>query len=416
MQSWDDDQIRSFCRNYGWINKRNVLQSSLNKILENKEVFGIPLILYMVLALDITIEKSKSLVDVYDQIFSIDRSSIYDRCIKNSRYGGKHRISEDKIKQAIHQISQRIAFWIFENNPEKAFIPQKEYEDICNTVINGILNGSYDIKRDFLIGNYFKLINHCDGVGTLELHFIHRSLYEYFVVVYFFESIHNLTTKEEVAGKLGELLKDGHLSEQILKFIKYKFDKIKGYNLCNFTREVFNKMLQDGMTYYMKEKCKDVIIREINIFANMLEVVHLWNLELDKFDNKLVCYLQCNHMEYLNLVKAELNKTDLMGANLNRARLISANLNEANLNEANLIRANLNRANLDGANLVDAKLVGANLNGANLDEANLYKTIFDEKQVDLLYGEYDLSNSMVYISEIEGILDYKEYCVRKQRR
>ena len=84
-----------------------------------------------------------------------------------------------------------------------------------------------DIRRDFLIGNYFKIVKHCEGMGTQELHFIHRSIYEYFVVVYFFETLQNQTTKEEVAGKLGELLKKGRLSQQILKFIKYKFDKIK---------------------------------------------------------------------------------------------------------------------------------------------------------------------------------------------
>lgn len=184
LQAWDSNQIKRFCKEYGKESGSDISEIKINKLLDYGNVFGIPLILYMVLALDITIEKSESLVDVYDQIFSIDRSSIYDRCIKNSRYGGEHRISEDKIRQAIHQISQRIAFWIFENNSEKAFIPQKEYEDICDSVIKENLNGNDDIKRDFLIGNYFKLINHCDGVGTQELYFNHRSIYDTKILVF----------------------------------------------------------------------------------------------------------------------------------------------------------------------------------------------------------------------------------------
>ena len=107
--------------------------------------------------------------------------------------------------------------------------------------MNQMSDADKDIRRDFLIGNYFKIVKHCEGMGTQELHFIHRSIYEYFVVVYFFETLQNQTTKEEVVGKLGELLKEGQLSQQILKFIKYKFDKIKQFSLSDVTKETFQK-------------------------------------------------------------------------------------------------------------------------------------------------------------------------------
>ena len=480
LQAWDDDQIRCFCEAYSKKGGSDTSKSKIDKLLENKEVFGIPLILYMVLALNITIEKSESLVDVYDQIFSIDRSSIYDRCIKNSRYGVEHRISEDKIKQAIHRISQRIAFWIFENNSEKAFIPQKEYETICDSVINQISNIDKDIKRDFLIGNYFKLVKYCEGIETQELHFIHRSIYEYFVVVYFFETLQNQTMKEEVAGKLGELLKEGYLSQQILEFIKYKFDKIKQYSLSDVTKETFQIMLQDGMTYYVKGKYKNIIERETNIFANMLEVVHLWNPQLGKLDDNIVCYLRYNGMAKLNLRyngmaklnlqridlreadlsgvclrKLDLGGADLSGADLSESDLSRADLSEANLIksyliEANLSRANLSRADLSGAYLREADLSGADLresdlsgaylrgadlsradlsgadlsgadlresdlsradlSEANLRRADLSKTIFDEKQIGILYKKYDLSQSKVFIPDTDEIISYIGYC------
>ena len=424
LQAWDKKQIKRFCDIYGKVSKNITPQTNIDKLLNNKEVFGIPLILYMVLALNIKIEKSESLVDVYDQIFSIDGSSIYDRCIKNARYDRAHRISEDKIKQAIHQISQRIAFWIFENNSEKAFISQEDYETICDSVMNQMSDADKDIKRDFLIGNYFKIVKHCEGMGTQELHFIHRSIYEYFVVVYFFESLQNQTTKEEVAGKLGELLKKGHLSQQILEFIKYKFDKIKQYSLSDVTKETFQIMLRDGMTYYMKGKYKNIIDREMNIFANMLEVVHLWNFQLGKLYN-LVCYLRYNCMEKLNLRSTDLNGANLIGANLGGAKLNGAKLNGANLIGADLIRvdligANLSEANLIGANLSGANLSGANLSGANLSGANLSgaylrETIFDEKHIDMLHKEYDLSQSRVFIPETNEIISYRDYCTRKQK-
>ena len=80
-------------------------------MLEDKEIFGIPLILYMVLAVNISIKKSSSVVDVYDQIFSIDGGKIYERS-----YDAEHRINQSEIKKHIYTISQKIAFWIFENS------------------------------------------------------------------------------------------------------------------------------------------------------------------------------------------------------------------------------------------------------------------------------------------------------------
>ncbi len=410
LQAWDEIQIKRFCDIYGKVSEHITPQTNIDKILNNKEVFGIPLILYMVLALNIKIEKSESLVDVYDQIFSIDGSSIYDRCIKNARYDRAHRISEDKIKQAIHQISQRIAFWIFENNSEKAFIPQKDYETICDSVMNQMSDADKDIRRDFLIGNYFKIVKHCEGMGTQELHFIHRSIYEYFVVVYFFESLQNQTTKEEVAGKLGELLKIGYLSQQILEFIKYKFDKIKQYSLSDVTKETFQIMLRDGMTYYMKGKYKNIIDREMNIFTNMLEVVHLWNPQLGKFDNNIVCYLKYNRKINLNLRNIDLNGADLSEADLNGAKLNGAKLNGANLIRADLIRVDLSEADLSGASLIGADLSGVYLIGADLRE-----TIFDEKQINMLHEKCDLSQSRVVIPETNEIMSYRDYCTRKQK-
>ena len=476
LQRWNSKQIQSFCRKYGSVSKSSISQSTLYKILENEKIFGIPLILYMVLALGVSIEKNSSIVDVYDQIFSMDGGSIYDRCIKNSRYEPlPHRIAENEIKQKIHQISQRIAFWIFENEPEGAFITKDKYEEICDDVILETSEESEDIKRDFLIANYFEPIKHCEGIGTDELHFVHRSIYEYFVVVYFFESMHNLKSKEEVAGKVGELLKYGHLSEQILEFIKYKYDKTRENDLSDSIREIIQIMLRDGMTYHVKGKYKNIVMREMNIFSNILEIVHLWNFELEILNDKIVFYLQYNHLKELNLSEANLREVNLRRTDLNRANLrkadlrevdlrgtdlSKADLREVNLRGANLSRADLSEANLSGANLREVNLRGADLRGANLRGADLRginlrgadltsanlcgdlrganlrgadlrravlrgvdltrseleETIFDERQVDVLHKKYDLDGSRVYIFKTKEVISYKEYCIRKQNR
>ena len=480
LQAWNEEQIKSFCGNYEKKSARknsealksNILEVKIRKLIENKAVFGIPLILYMVLALNVDIEETSSRVEIYDQIFSLKRGGIYDRC-----YDIEHRINAPEIKKHIHRISQRIAFWMFENNANEAVISQKEFEEICEIEMSESGKKGEEILRDALIGNFFKL-KYCEGKETDEIQFVHRSIYEYYVAVYFFESIHKLTTKEEAAGKLGELLKYGILSEQILEFIKYKFDSVKGYSLSDNTKKIFNMMLQYGMTYYVKDKYKNIIVMELNIFANMLEVVHLWNPKLEKADNNIVLYLLHGGSLKLNLSGvdlsgAKLGKADLSEANLSEANLSRVDLTEANLSRANLSRANLSGADLDetdlsradlsradlsraylfGANLSGADLSGANLNRANLlaadlhiadlrgadlrkadlgqadlsiadlsgadlievglEYADLFATVFDEKQADELCGKYDMNDSRVYIFKTDEIISYKEYCIRK---
>lgn len=137
----------------------------------------------MTLALDISIDNESSIVDIYDKIFSTNNGSIYNRCIDNKNYGDKHRISI--LKEQIHQISRDIAMWMFENRPFEAVIPKIEYDKICGNNINRIKFNQQDVA----IGNYFELVHHTDGMGGQEICFIHRSIYEYFIVDAIFSNI-----------------------------------------------------------------------------------------------------------------------------------------------------------------------------------------------------------------------------------
>lgn len=402
LKVWDNAQIQSFCKVYSKKIGKEISNYKVKKLMEKKEVFGIPLILYMVLALNITIEENDSIVDVYDQIFSLDGGSIYDRCIRNARFAAPHRIGRDKIKQQIHQISKKIAFWIFEHKAEEAYIPQIDYEKICSAVINETIEGMENVKHDFLIGNYFKLIKHCEGIGKGELQFVHRSIYEYFVAVYLFEAVCDVKLKEAVcdvklkeerAGQLGTLLKDGHLSEQILKFIKYKFYKLEIYDLSEVTKDIFQIMLQDGMTYYTKERYNNIMEREINVFSNMLEIVCLWNENLGELNDNIISYLKYNSRSKLNLKGVKLEDVDLC-----RVYLDEANLNDANLRNAKLERAELSRAHLRAVKLNDAKLQGANLNGADLIGAEMWNADLCESKLE----KADLSGAILIGAKLNG--------------
>jgi len=195
LQTWNKKQIESFCKVFSTKVNRNMSELSMKMFIENNEVFGIPLILYMVLALEISIEKDSSIVDVYDKIFSLE-GGIYDRCINDKNFSDTHRIG--KFKKQIHQISREMAMWMFENKPSEAYIPHKEYEKICINVIKENQHENVNIIQDSQIGNYFKTVKHCEGIETERILFVHRSIYEYFTTEYLFMPLKEIIEKKNL--------------------------------------------------------------------------------------------------------------------------------------------------------------------------------------------------------------------------
>ena len=285
LQQWDEIQIKSFCDIFQKKTKKSVSDATIERFLENRAILGIPLILYMVLALEISIEKDGSIVDVYDKIFSLEDGGIYDRCLQNKRYEGSHRISE--IKEQIHQISREIAIWMFENNPDEAYIPQKEYENICNHIMKEYV---YE-KEDFKIGNFFKSVKHCEGIEMEQLYFVHRSIYEYFVVETIYSSIENAMvelsegSQEELAGNIANYLKQGRITNTIGEYLQYKIMKL--YNRMDYQKKesfyqwwenAVEKMIGNGMFYYSEgEICnyRNIIDKEVECFLNLVKILRL---------------------------------------------------------------------------------------------------------------------------------------------
>lgn len=324
LQPLDEIQIKSFCNIFQEKLKNAISENTIEKLLENKEILGIPLILYMVLALNISIEKEGSIVDVYDKIFSLE-GGIYDRCIDNKMFADKHRIGE--IKEYIHQISRDIAIWMFENEADKASIPQEEYKKICRIIMQGEKKNK-EIGQDFLIGNFFKLVKHCDGIETEELYFVHRSIYEYFVIEVICNSIKSLLEKIDyedvnklymkIACICGLYLKGNNLSITMMNYMKHKIENSILNEKFDVINETFQLMLRDGMTYYTGVCYKNVINCEKNIFTNMLEILHLWNNTSLKFDKLFRPYLLLD-IGKLNLSNIDLTGVDLTNVNLNGA-------------------------------------------------------------------------------------------------
>lgn len=418
---WDEKQIKSFCNIFQEKTKNIISESTMEKLFENKEILGIPLILYMVLALNISIEKEGSIVDIYDKIFSLE-GGIYDRCIDNKKFAESHRIGD--VKNQIHQISREIAIWMFENKPDEAYIPQEEYGKICYDIMKNFINREEDLEEDFLIGNFFEL-KHCEGKESKQIYFVHRSIYEYFVVETIFSSVEDSMKKltdesqEELAGNIAIYLKKGEITYTIGVYLYHKILKLfnglsfeKKDRFYDWWEKTVAKMMDKGMFYYTDKIInyyENIISKECQCFINLIKMLNLISFtskeknilkEADK--NKLEKYIKhclsegsdkCRkwklykelqemlddklHMNRgIDLSKMYLSEMDFSGMDLQDINLSEVNLSKANLDMAYLWRVNLKRANLEEtsleqSNLSEAFLGHANLKGTNLKNANL---------------------------------------------
>lgn len=307
-------------------------------------------------------------------------------------------------------------------------------------------------------------IKHLFEKTSANIEFIHKSIYEYFASEYIYNSIADILNKDvnieiDLAGVFGSLLKNSRLSSEILDFLKYKIRNKLNENY-DILHETFQLMLRDGMTYFTNKCYRNAIKCEMNVFANMLEILHLWEDCCLEFDDKICDYLRHNSIDGLNLrkVKSNFNKSksvinnDNMDKNMNKIFLRGANLSGANLSGANLKGINLSGASLIGANLRFACLANSNLSFADLQKADLlgadltyvdmkrtvlretilngadirfarleevdfrgaeiHLTKFDEKQIKYIETQCELkgTRTRVYIYNIKKIVSYEDYC------
>ena len=390
LQEFGIDKVDSF---YEKITGNNLKEKK--KIESNLEVLGIPVILYMAIMSDVDIEGNPTKPELYNRIFA-ERGGIFDKfCSEGISYDKANQILRDpkNIKKYLKFLAN-IAFEMFESNTlllqkEKSSIPELEIGEGKISVLE------FPIKHLFESTEF-------------NVEFIHKTIYEYFVSEYIFHSIYEsikLST-DKLAGVLGKLLKKNILSLEILEFLKYKIINSRLKDEFHILNESFDLMLQDGITYHTGICYKNSMDCEMNVFANMLEIIHMWDKDILEVDIAVVNYIQYNKRLKLNLKNLILEKAHLIGTNLSGANLSGANLSGANLTEANLSGANLSGTNLTEANLIETDLI----------DANLINAILDEEQVRYLEEQYNLEGIKIYLEKTKEIIGYEEYCNKRGNR
>jgi len=130
---------------------------------------------------------------------------------------------------------------------------------------------------------------------------------------------------------------------------------------------------QEPSFYGLKELKQDLVsFKSSNEDKDITALNLLRSKDLDKFN-----ILRKNNPDYIpNFRYADLKGMVLEGINLNAAKLLKADMEKINLIDAQLERAilgrtNLREAKLERANLANAIIIAADLTDANLKHANL---------------------------------------------
>lgn len=407
---------------------------------KNLEVLGVPVILYMAIMSNIDITESTSKPELYNRIFA-EEGGIFDRFCEYDN-GSQVLRNPENIKKHLRFLKE-IAFKMFEKNDlqiqkNECKIPELEYQGKPVSIL------------EFPIKHLFENTNP-------NIEFIHGSIYEYFVSEYIAMSmLANIGAGAKgLAGGLGKMLKRNKLSAEILEFLKFKVGSGKLKHMFAPVNDAFQLMLQDGMTYYTGERYKNANICEMNVFINMLEIVHLWDFSLLKVNRNIYDYLKYN-VSNLNLGHLDLREVKLSGIHLYRANLCGSDLSrkiflrsdsfdddilgsyifkgaffhdtiskidnldlkEADLKGSNLKNIIFENVDLRGADLRGADLSGSDIRGADLSDALLENLILidvmiSENQIDYL-KKNDLRNTKVYMNESGKFVSYEEYCRRRR--
>lgn len=285
---------------YERITNKNLTLKKISK--DNVEVLGIPVILYMAIMSNIEISQNYTKPELYNRIFS-KKNGIFDRFANGDiGYGnGKQILRDPKNIEAYLKFLRKVAILMFKKNEIILYrgeceIPQLKFE------------GEYVSIIEFPIKHFF------ESVET-NIEFIHRSIYEFFVSESIYHSIYSQidVTEAKVATELVDILQTNILENEIVEFLKYRFHKsniIKKKLDCFVS--IFEKMMQNGMTYYASTHLKKTIDCEMKTFSNMLCILHLWEFDLLNISNDCISYyLHINNDFFKN------NKFNLSKLNLN---------------------------------------------------------------------------------------------------
>lgn len=428
-----------------------------------REVFCIPIILYIACNSNVDLEQEQTIGQIYDHAFR----SVITREHGDSLTGNAQVKGADWKMQKLHwQYTKELAYQMLFIGKMELIDDDKSddlraigFRNAQNRTLK-LLQADYpELVREDLGTSKFLAVFHFAKNGTRDgIAFVHKTVYEYFAALklyedYFskfntdyFEANTPEKAAEEVTKSYLEAFRYTVIPEELFKYLEEMkfpcfmekesdlFSDLKTQRKKHFDKDRFLAAFQTGVRNKllarvpMDEAVEEYLISDDNLesinvqfcmafqnFTRYLSCLGYQNIDMIRENDKSDSFLPLAWiLRSLTCTKInvycpnwQLEEVDLEGANLEEADLEGAKLKNANLIGANLVGANLVRANLASVKLEWARLVRANLVGADLEFAKLG----DADLSDANLRKANLSSADLYDAELSGAhLEGAKYC------
>lgn len=313
--------IKEYDRAVGNKDKGKINQFS--KISTEKEIFGIPFILYLVCALNLNIENIQNIFDLYEKVFAFN-DGLFDKIY--DKKAGHYLTRNPQNKRELLLVSKLFALEMFRN---------KSGIEISKETADKILSANCPKRKiDFAIGNYY-------NIEANRIMFVHKTFGEYFFtkyVVEFLEEILGLSN-EQIMLKLWDTYQQNYMYKRLENLLELaiaedvkllephfieRMEECCQYVLSHFELlPVSSTSIEDHyqrLQNYLTSVCK---IFRLTIGKKWVNYVKggssFWGFLVK---NKGYCKID---LEYLHL-----EQTDISGSVL-RGNLISSHFNSCNM-------------------------------------------------------------------------------------
>jgi len=442
------EYIKNFDQAVGNEDKGKINQFS--NISTEKEIFGIPFILYLVCALNLNIENIQNIFNLYEKVFAFN-GGLYDKIYDKN--AGHYLTRNPQNKRELLLVSKLFALEMFKN---------RSGIEISKEAADRILSAHCpNRKTDFAIGNYY-------NIETNRIMFVHKTFGEYFFIKYVIELLEETPrlSNEQIMLKFWDTYQQNYMYKRLenllelalvenaklreTEFIKRMEDCCQ-YVLSHFELlPISNSNIEEHyhrLQNYLTSICKifkltigkkwvsyvkggsafwSFLVRIKGYCKIDLEYLHLeqadisgsvlrGNLISSDFNSCNICrvdFRNCNaeksvwtncdiklsYAAKLKLNNAVCKLCIFNLSDLGKAEFVDADITDASFEfisghymqfvDSRITRSNFNRANLQNAEYENSTLSEVKFLGAILTEANFR----DAKMSKVDFSDADLSN------------------------
>ena len=396
---WSPSSVEKWCQKYeklahseeikNWCRTFPEKYKDLSEDDNRREIFCIPIILYISANTEIDVEEHNSVGRIYDEAF---------RKIAHRSHGAKQEgmdnfNEDDEIRQRLinWQFTKEVAYQMFLNDTLYITRDSKLLDNAKNRTAKVLKDRGVSInKEDIEIPQYLAMFhfarNGNDGMG---IEFAHKTVYEYFTAVKLYEDYF-----AEITEDYPEPDKDHEMLEKvwtnIIEAFRYKSiddENIMIFNYLNkMNRPVYNGKSKDEgkgfdlnrlKTYFFAGIEKNItsvlgikaFIKEYNILPDEYKTI----LKKTKnIPNDIISQLQQVFANFTWLIAADFNFNDKKQITTNFSQYISPYF-KYNFKNWDISHLNLSATDLNKSCFINSKLVFVSLEYSILSKANMYK-------------------------------------------